>query len=70
MIRFSKPSAIVLRRSVILADDLHHGVTCASCRGSIRGYRYKCLKCRDYDLCMGCESTFQHIQHRMLRMPP
>ncbi|CAG0901888.1 unnamed protein product [Darwinula stevensoni] len=70
MIRFSKPSAIVLRRSDILADDLHHGVTCASCRGSIKGYRYKCLKCRDYDLCMGCESTFQHIQHRMLRMPP
>ncbi|CAG0888363.1 unnamed protein product [Darwinula stevensoni] len=70
MIRFSKPSAIVLRRSVILADGLHHGVTCTECEGRIRGYRYKCLKCRDYDLCTRCEAASKHLQHRMLRMPP
>ncbi|CAG0888362.1 unnamed protein product [Darwinula stevensoni] len=58
MIRFSKPSAIVLRSSVILPD------------GGIRGYRYKCLKCQDYDLCMRCEAASKHLHHRMLRIPP
>ncbi|CAG0899779.1 unnamed protein product, partial [Darwinula stevensoni] len=70
MIRFSKPSAIVLRGSVILPDGLNHGVTCTECEGSIKGYRYKCLKCRDYDLCTRCEAASKHLQHRMLRMPP
>ncbi|KAI9894929.1 MAG: hypothetical protein M1814_000149 [Vezdaea aestivalis] len=35
----------------------HRGVTCNSCGAHpIRGVRYRCANCYDYDLCEGCEA--------------
>lgn len=46
----------------------HPGVVCDSCNGSVRGYRYKCLECVDFDLCMQCEAKMRHPEHTMCRM--
>merc|ERR1712018_700600 len=46
----------------------HFGVTCDSCDGSIRGFRYKCMVCPDYDLCGSCESKGIHPGHNMIRI--
>ncbi|KAG0202607.1 hypothetical protein BGX28_004923 [Mortierella sp. GBA30] len=37
------------------------GITCNSCGTvPIRGLRYKCANCQDYDLCEGCEAAEVH----------
>jgi len=51
------------------ASDVHVGVTCDGCENAIRGYRYKCVVCPDYDLCSCCEIKKIHPQHLMLRIP-
>lgn len=47
---------------------LHLGVVCDGCDGDIVGFRYKCMDCFDFDLCMDCESKMMHSQHIMLRI--
>lgn len=47
---------------------LHPGVICDGCDGQIRGNRYKCLECDDYDLCETCMSRDQHPAHNLLRI--
>lgn len=48
-------------------DYVHEHVACDSCHPTsfspIKGVRYKCLICPDYDLCEGCEAQ-QHIEGR------
>jgi len=40
---------------------VHHGVTCDGCEVSpIRGIRYKCTGCRDFDFCENCEKNVKH----------
>jgi hypothetical protein len=42
-------------------EAVHHGIVCDSCSTSpIRGIRYKCSICRDYDLCHQCEKENKH----------
>lgn len=44
-----------------LGHATHQGVTCDVCGESpITGIRYKCLNCRDYDVCMKCEVSHPH----------
>lgn len=47
---------------------LHVGVTCDQCNAKVRGSRYKCLICTDYDLCEVCERTGHHPEHALMRM--
>lgn len=47
---------------------LHVGITCDSCDGIVKGMRYKCLTCPDYDLCESCESAHSHDEHPMIRI--
>ena len=49
-------------------QDVHPGVTCNGCEGSICGPRYKCLVCPDYDLCKTCEGQGKHLQHDMMKI--
>lgn len=50
------------------AHRAHHAnVICDGCDKEIFGYRYKCLECHDFDLCMVCE-PHQHAQHLMIRI--
>ena len=45
---------------------VHQGVVCDGCSGPIYGTRYKCLVCRDYDLCSSCEGKGTHVEHNMV----
>ena len=49
-------------------NQIHPGVMCDGCEGSIRGLRYKCLVCPDFDLCKICEGKGMHIQHDMMKI--
>ncbi|KAI8975161.1 hypothetical protein BDF20DRAFT_914127 [Mycotypha africana] len=41
---------------------IHRGITCNKCNMSpIRGVRYKCANCVDFDLCEMCEGSKTHI---------
>ncbi|KAG0057379.1 hypothetical protein BGZ83_010838 [Gryganskiella cystojenkinii] len=58
-----------------IAEDqaVKGGITCNSCRTvPIRGLRYKCANCQDYDLCEGCEAAEVHIKSHVfmkIRIP-
>jgi hypothetical protein len=50
-------------RFVVVINDLSHtgGITCNKCSTSpIRGLRYKCANCVDFDLCETCEAGNNH----------
>lgn len=57
--------------SVQLLDDLptHSNIVCDVCDETIRGHRYKCMQCFNYDLCMRCEAKYRHKDHMMVRIP-
>jgi len=35
----------------------------------IKGMRYKCIECPDYDLCENCNAADHHNEHMMLKVP-
>lgn len=47
---------------------LHPGVVCDVCEKDIRGFRFKCMQCTDYDLCSDCMALGNHPEHYMVRM--
>lgn len=48
---------------------VHANIVCDVCDETIRGHRYKCLQCFNYDLCMRCEAKFRHRDHLAVRIP-
>merc|ERR1711944_285941 len=48
--------------------EVHYGVSCDGCDGSVQGFRYKCMVCPDYDLCGLCEAKGLHPGHNMIRI--
>jgi hypothetical protein len=45
----------IIQRLLITHADVNVGVTCAGCKqNDFVGYRYKCCKCKNYDLCADC----------------
>jgi len=46
--------------------QLHPGVVCDGCQHQLFGYRFKCVVCPDYDLCLRCETRGRHTLHDML----
>lgn len=47
---------------------LHTNITCDGCDGPVRGKRFKCTTCPDYDLCEACENKNVHPEHSLLRI--
>jgi formate dehydrogenase maturation protein FdhE len=41
----------------------HLYVRCDKCRQEVRGVRYKCKICPDFDLCRTCKQAGQHSKH-------
>lgn len=48
--------------------EIHWGVTCDGCQGAVKGFRYKCFQCPDFDLCGKCETAGQHPGHTLIRV--
>ncbi|XP_018048906.1 PREDICTED: sequestosome-1 isoform X2 [Atta colombica] len=46
----------------------HPGVICDVCDKAICGFRFKCMQCADYDLCIDCMTLGNHTEHYMVRM--
>ena len=43
---------------------VHRGISCNKCHEEpIRGIRYHCLNCIDYDLCEYCENEDTHYRY-------
>ena len=51
-----------------IINSIHFGITCDECGVyGIKGRRYKCLVCPNYDLCESCESNLNH-DHPMMKV--
>merc|ERR1712062_288436 len=49
-------------------QEVHFGVTFDGCQGPVIGFRYKCLKCHDFDLCGKCEAKGFHPECNFMRI--
>ncbi|KAL4230806.1 Sequestosome-1 [Mactra antiquata] len=47
--------------------DPHVNFVCNGCNEPIRGVRFTCAECDDYDLCSTCEHRGIHSEHNMMR---
>ena len=48
----------------VIEGAMHPHVQCDGCnQRPIIGYRFKCVVCKDYDLCAKCESRGVHKEH-------
>merc|ERR1712198_163869 len=48
---------------------VHAGIVCDGCEMTpIKGTRFKCLVCADFDLCALCEAEGKHPQHNMIKL--
>lgn len=61
-----------VRETVPLSYDkettLHHHVVCDVCHIGIKGFRFKCMQCENYDLCCNCMLLGHHSEHYLVRI--
>lgn len=64
-------AALKLTHSNVSSTRAHsHWASCDGCgQGSIKGTRWKCVKCDDYDLCDSCKNDQVHKEHRFEEVP-
>ncbi|KAM7367632.1 hypothetical protein PAMP_013918 [Pampus punctatissimus] len=53
-------------------EHVYHPVSCSYCRGNgMTGFRYRCLRCRGYQLCQNCfwrgNSSGSHSNHHQMK---
>ena len=49
----------------------HFGIVCDGCEGPIRGIRYKCSGCFDFDFCASCKNKKYHNpKHKFIEVKP
>ena len=53
-----------------MLTKLHVGVVCDGCEGPVKGPRFKCSVCPDFDLCKVCRRRGTHKEHEFYRIPP
>lgn len=46
----------------------HENIVCDICDKDVYGFRYKCLDCEEFDMCMDCEPKQIHMEHLILRI--
>lgn len=51
-----------------ISVEEHPGVLCCCCHKLVRGFRYTCMVCLNFDLCPDCEYRGVHPSHDMLRI--
>ena len=60
------PFLAVKSTSTFGIDVLHTKIQCDGCEKPVRGDRFKCVVCSDYDLCHQCQCRGVHSEHDML----
>ena len=59
-----------LDKSVIKISYRHADIICNKCGKEIIGDRFKCLQCKNFNLCEICEKSYNHdIKHIMIAIP-
>ncbi|KAG4077003.1 hypothetical protein HA402_015990 [Bradysia odoriphaga] len=46
----------------------HENILCDVCDKEVYGFRYKCLDCEEFDMCMDCAPKQIHMEHLVLRI--
>ena len=59
------------KKEKIIIDTIHKNISCNKCRiNPIKGIRYKCGICYNFDFCENCEKNYgKEHGHPMLRLP-
>lgn len=48
--------------------EVVHNAICDGCESQIKGIRYKCISCPDYDLCQTCLAKGTHSEHHFVEI--
>lgn len=62
----STPQSLNSVEDVESENYIHNGVTCDGCgKSPIKGIRYKCVHCDEYNFCENCEGKVEHFPHHL-----
>lgn len=69
---YPAPFANIESSSSAVTDDIrkirHEGILCDVCDKEVFGFRFKCLDCEEFDMCMDCAPKQIHLEHLVLRI--
>jgi len=51
-----------------LHDNVIHMAICDNCKKDVKGIRYKCSICPDYDHCEACDQLNVHKEHKFIKI--